>query len=148
MPVKIHLHYPYTCLWQPAENDIDHYGHVNNTSYVKQLEVTAWAHSNHLGLDIAQYRELDAGMVIAHHTIDYLLPVHCGETIECRTAIIACDNKLRLSRGFEFYNQSQQRVLTARTDFVCITLSTGKPRRMPARFAECYGRAYALEVGA
>ena len=87
-------------------------------------------------------------MVIAHHNVDYLLPVHFGETIECRTAIIACDNKLRLSRGFEFYNQSQQRVLTARTDFVCITLSTGKPRRMPARFAECYGRAYALEVGA
>ena len=32
-------------------------------------------------------------------------------------------------------------LLRARTTFVCIELSTGRPRRMPAEFLEGYGRA-------
>ena len=41
-------------------------------------------------------------------------------------------------------------LLRAQTTFVCIELSTGKPKRMPAEFVEGYGRAllerYPLEL--
>lgn len=136
----------FTLQWRPSKTDIDHYGHVNNSIYVKQLETTAWAHSNALGLGFKQYQQLDAGMVITHHDIHYLYPVWLDDIITCCTHIIECDGKLRLSRGFEFRNQHDQIVLRARTDFACITLSTGKPRRMPSLFAETYGSVCVTET--
>jgi acyl-CoA thioester hydrolase len=133
---------PFGISWQPTLADIDHYGHVNNVSFVKQLENVAWAHTHSLGLTIEDYRNLDAGMAITHHDIYYFKSVHLDQFINCQTGVIACDHKLRVARAFAFYDENEDCVLTARTDFVCIKLSTGKPRRMPKAFIEAYGNAY------
>ncbi len=121
---------------------IDHYQHANNVAYVSQLEVTSWAHSNHLGLTIEQYQALDRGMAISRHQIDYLAAAHVNDIIDCATWIVECDNKLKLARQFQFIRRSdQQTLLRARTEFVCIALSTGKPKRMPQAFTQIYGPA-------
>ena len=138
---------PFCLMWQPTQADIDHYGHVNNVSYVQQLERVAWAHTHALGLTIDDYRELDAGMVIQHHDIYYHQSVHLGQLITCQTGVVACDQKLRVARAFAFYNQHADCVLSARTEFVCIRLSTGKPRRMPKAFVAAYGNAYREQAG-
>lgn len=133
---------PYILSWTVDDGQIDHYGHVNNVEYVSQLEKTAWAHSNQLGLTIGQYQALDRGMAISRHEIAYLGAAYAGEHIACATWIIECDGKLKLSRRFQFMRiNDQQTLLTARTDFVCIALSSGKPKRMPAEFAKVYGAA-------
>lgn len=133
---------PYIVDWQITPAHIDHYNHVNNVAYVAQLEKVAWSHSNALGLDIKTYQQLDRGMAISKHVIDYHAAAVLGDELLCATWIIECDSRLKLSREFQYIRCSDQRtMLTARTDFVCIALSTGKPKRMPKEFAQHYGEA-------
>lgn len=133
---------PFIKHWQICAQHIDHYQHVNNVAYVSQLESTAWAHSNQLGLTIEQYQAIDRGMAISRHEINYLAAVRLGDTVDCATWILECDERLTLTRQFQFIRKSDQKtVLTAKTKFVCITLSSGKPSRMPKAFSTIYGPA-------
>ncbi|MET1218045.1 MAG: thioesterase family protein [Glaciecola sp.] len=139
MQTKFSKSHAFIIPWPICETVIDHYGHVNNVAYVKQLETTAWAHSNHLGLSIEQYQTLDRGMAITEHHIQYRAAVNVGDTLHCATWITHCDRRLYLTRYFEFYSQYKQTVvLTAQTHFACIALSSGKPARMPEAFAQPY----------
>lgn len=136
---------PHILQWHIESKHIDHYQHVNNVAYVAQLERVAWSHSNQIGLTIEEYQALDRGMAISKHIINYIAAAHLGDELFCATWIIECDNKLKLSRQFQFIRaRDQLTLLTARTDFVCIALSSGKPKRMPARFSEVYGGAKVL----
>jgi acyl-CoA thioester hydrolase len=131
---------PFLCEWRVSPEQIDHYQHANNVTYVSQLEITSWAHSNHLGLTIEHYQALDRGMAISRHEINYLAAAHVNDIIDCATWIVHCDSKLKLIRLFQFIRRGdQQTLLTARTEFVCIALSTGKPKRMPKEFVDVYG---------
>lgn len=133
---------PFITEWQIEQQHIDHYRHVNNVAYVSQLEKTAWTHSNSLGLSIEQYQDLDRGMAISRHEIDYLAAALLGDNLLCATWIIECDHRLKLARQFQFIRQSDGlTMLKARTEFVCISLSSGKPKRMPEIFATVYGKA-------
>jgi acyl-CoA thioester hydrolase len=137
-----HLPNPFLCTWRVTLDQIDHYQHANNVTYVSQLEITSWAHSNHLGLTIEQYQTLDSGMAISRHEINYLAAAHVNDLIDCATWIVQCDNRLKLTRQFQFIRRSDKKtLLTARTEFVCIALSTGKPKRMPKDFSNIYGPA-------
>jgi acyl-CoA thioester hydrolase len=141
-PLVWQFPHPFVCQWQINPEQIDHYNHVNNVAYVSQLERTAWAHSNALGLSIEQYQDLDRGMAISRHEIDYLAAAVLGDTLACATWIVACDNKLKLARQFQFIRVSDGlTMLKARTEFVCIALSSGKPKRMPKIFSETYFNA-------
>jgi acyl-CoA thioester hydrolase len=133
---------PFVIQWKITKAHIDHYNHANNVAYVSQLERTSWAHSNALGLNIEQYQALDRGMAISRHEIDYMAPALLGDTLLCATWIVTCDNKLKLTRQFQFVRQSDGvNMLKARTDFICIALSSGKPKRMPDIFTSTYGLA-------
>jgi acyl-CoA thioester hydrolase len=135
-----HLPNPFIHTWRVSPEEIDLYQHANNVTYVSQLEITSWAHSNHLGLTIEQYKALDRGMAISRHEINYLAAAHVNDVIDCATWIVQCDNRLKLARQFQFIRRGdKQTLLTARTEFVCIALSTGKPKRMPKEFVDVYG---------
>lgn len=137
---------PFISTWQVTAEQIDHYQHANNVAYVKQLEICSWQHSNYLGLTIEQYQALDRGMAISRHEINYLAAAHIDDRIDCATWIVQCDNRLKLARQFQFIRKSDQlTLLTARTEFVCIALSSGKPKRMPAEFSKVYGPAIVKE---
>ncbi|MCC2616750.1 acyl-CoA thioesterase [Aestuariibacter halophilus] len=137
---------PYVHHWDIAADEIDHYNHVNNVAYVKMLETVAWAHSNNLGLSIDEYRALDRGMAIRRHEIDYLGAALLGDTLACATWVVTCDGRLSLTRHFQFRRLSDGKtLLRAQTDFVCIALSSGKPKRMPQRYASVYGAAKVQE---
>ncbi|NMH61302.1 acyl-CoA thioesterase [Alteromonas ponticola] len=133
---------PYIQKWQIEQQHLDHYQHVNNVAYLSQLEKLAWAHSNALGLHFTDYAELDRGMVIRRHELDYLAPCHLDDMLECATWIVACERALSLTREFQFYcRRRAQLVFAAKTQFVCVSLSTGTPKRMPEKFQRIYGTA-------
>jgi acyl-CoA thioester hydrolase len=133
---------PFIRKWIVQPEQIDHYQHANNVAYVSQLEATAWAHSSALGLSIEQYQALDRGMAISHHDIHYHAAAYLGDEIACATWIVLCDGKLKLARQFQFVRISDgQTLLAARTEFVCIALSSGKAKRMPEAFVNAYGGA-------
>ncbi|WP_334020444.1 acyl-CoA thioesterase [Alteromonas sp. S015] len=133
---------PYVQQWHIDETHIDHYQHVNNVAYLSQLESLAWTHSNALGLQFADYQALNRGMVIKRHELNYHLPTHLGDRLECATWIVHCDSKLTLKRQFQFICPKRNKtVFDAITTFVCVSLDTGAPKRMPEQFVDIYGKA-------
>lgn len=126
--------------------DIDGLGHANNAVYVSWLERCAWRHSQHLGLDLTEYRRLDRAMAVVRHEIDYLLSAYEGQALQMGTWIVESDQKVKMDRCFQLVRcEDGVTLLRARTRFVCIELSTGRPKRMPAEFVEGYGRALIID---
>ncbi|SDM10801.1 acyl-CoA thioester hydrolase [Franzmannia pantelleriensis] len=131
---------PYILPIEVAASAIDAYGHVNNIEYLRWIEAISWQHSAELGLDLARYRDLDRGMAVHRHELDYLAPALADERLELATWIVACDGRLTLTRRFQLCRPADGRtLLRARTRFACIELSSGRPRRMPAEYVAGYG---------
>ena len=133
---------PFVIDLQVLADDIDGLGHANNAVYVSWLERCAWRHSQHLGLDLCEYRRLDRAMAVLRHEIDYLASASEGQQLQMATWIVESDQRLKMTRHFQLWRPDDAvTLLRARTTFVCIEISTGKPKRMPVEFVEGYGRA-------
>ena len=132
---------PFTVTLRVSDSDIDALGHANNTAYVRWMEQCAWQHSTALGLDIAAYHALDRAMVVLKHEINYLAAAFADEELIVGTWIISSDSKLRLTRHFQIIRPSDDvSLLRARSEYACMEISSGKPKRMPPAFIEGYGK--------
>ncbi|MFT6269670.1 MAG: acyl-CoA thioester hydrolase [Alphaproteobacteria bacterium] len=135
----LHPH-PFMSEWEIDSSHIDHYQHTNNLAYLGRLEQLAWEHSASIGLCFADYQSLDRAMVITQHELNYHLPSHLGDTLICATWVVSCDKKLRLSRQFQYINPvNGKTIFTAKTHFVCVSLLSGMPKKMPEAFQKIYG---------
>ena len=123
----------------PQPDDIDGLNHTNNAVYVQWCEKIGWAHSDSLGLTLADYRRLDRAMAIRRGEYDYLLPSALGDELTMATWLIATNSKLTMERRFQLIrNRDQATILRGRWDLVCIELSSGQARRMPLEFCDVY----------
>lgn len=123
------------------DGDIDGFGHVNNAVYLRWLVEAAWAHSEALGLSEARCVELDRGMVVRRHEIEYLRSARAGEDLRVGTWIVSNDARLTSDRRYQLVRPADGATLVrGHTRFVCIALSSGAPARMPPEFA-----AYAVD---
>ena len=130
---------PYTLPVMPQPGDIDGLNHTNNAVYVQWCEAVAWAHSEALGLSLADYRRLDRAMAIRRGEYDYLLPTAAGEALTLGTWLVASDGRLAMERRFQLLrNDDGATSLRGRWQLVCIEMSSGRPRRMPPEFCEAY----------
>lgn len=133
---------PFIIDLQVGAEDIDGLGHANNAVYVSWLERCGWRHSQRLGLDLVEYRRLDRAMAVVRHEIDYLCSAYEDDELQLATWIIDWDKRLKMTRHFQLVRPADGvTLLRAQTTFVCIELSSGKPKRMPAEFIEGYGVA-------
>ena len=133
---------PHTLRTQVAAQDIDGLNHTNNAVYVNWCEQVAWSHSVELGLDLQRYRTLDRAMAIAHSEYDYLKASREGDEIVAATWIVSWDRKLSMTRNFQIVRPTDgATLLRATVRFVCIEISSGKPRRLPKEFLAGYGPA-------
>ena len=130
---------PFTQAVRPSVDDIDGLKHTNNAVYVRWCETVAWAHSEALGLALADYQRLDRAMAIRRGEYDYLLPSVLGDELLLGTWLAGSDGKITLERRFQLIRCSDQAtVLRGRWDLVCIELGSGRPRRMPKEFSTVY----------
>jgi acyl-CoA thioester hydrolase len=130
---------PFTQAAAPRPGDIDGLQHTNNAVYVQWCERVAWAHSEALGMNLADYRRLDRAMAIRRGAYDYLLPTALGDELTIGTWLLASDGKLTMERRFQLIrNRDQVTILRGHWHLVCIELSTGRARRMPPEFCEVY----------
>ena len=130
---------PFTLALSPQPGDIDGLDHTNNAVYVQWCEKVAWAHSEALGLSLADYRRLDRAMAIRQGTYDYLLPSGLGEPLVLGTWLTASDGKLAMERRFQLRRLSDGATLMrGRWELVCIEISSGRPKRMPPEFLQSY----------
>ena len=126
----------------PQVSDIDGLNHTNTAVYVRWCEQIGWAHSEALGLSLADYQRLDRAMAIRRGEYDYLLPTVLGDRLTLATWILASDGKLTMERRFQLVRDTDQAtILRGRWELVCIELSTGRPRRMPSEFRRIYLQA-------
>ena len=128
--------HPFTLQRTPNAADIDGLHHTNNAVYVQWCETIGWAHSEALGLGLADYLRLNRAMAIRRAEYDYILPTQLGEALTLATWLVATDGKLTMERRFQLVRDADQAViLRGGWDLVCIEVSSGKARRMPAEFA-------------
>lgn len=139
---------PFTLRVAPEPGDIDGLDHTNNAVYLRWCEQAGWAHSEALGLSIADYRRLDRAMAIHRGEYDYLLPTQLGEALELATWLLPGDGRLRMERRFQLRRlRDGATVLRGRWQLVCIEISSGQARRMPPEFAAVYLRAAVRTAG-
>jgi acyl-CoA thioester hydrolase len=130
---------PFTLPLAPQASDIDGLNHTNNAVYVRWCEQIGWAHSETLGLALADYQRLDRAMAIRRGEYDYLLPTGLGEELLLATWLFAGDGKVTMERRFQLVRvRDQATVLRGRWDLVCIEMSSGRARRMPEEFIAAY----------
>ena len=133
---------PYILPLHATAADIDEFDHVNNAVYVQWMEECAWQHSIDLGWGFAEYQALDRGMAVLRHEIDYLASAYEGEAFEMATWIPHSEQRIRMDRYFQLRRVTDGvTLLRAKTTFVCIELSSGRPKRMPPEFVAGYGAA-------
>jgi acyl-CoA thioester hydrolase len=130
---------PHTLSVIPQPADIDGLNHTNNAVYVKWCEQVAWSHSVQLGLSLDDYRRLDRAMAIRRSEYDYLLATYLDEPLTLGTWLVAKDGNASMDRRFQVIRDADGvTVLRGRWELVCIQLSNGRVRRMPAEFVEAY----------
>jgi len=130
---------PFTLALSPQVEDIDGLAHTNNAVYVQWCERIGWAHSEALGLSLADYRRLDRAMAIRRGEYEYLLPSFLGEALLLGTWLVGGDGRLAMQRRFQLIRPSDGMTLMRGVwDLVCIEISSGKPRRMPPDFVAAY----------
>ncbi|MEX1670110.1 acyl-CoA thioesterase [Zhongshania guokunii] len=133
---------PFTLDFSVDASHIDGIGHVNNAVYVDWCQQAGWGHSLALGLNLDNYRDLDAAMVIRRADYDYILSAYAGEECVMGTWLTGNDGKLTMERHFQLLRKADGKsLLRGNWQLVCIRMSNGKPRRMPPEFNSRYGDA-------
>ena len=119
-------------------DDIDSFGHVNNTVYLRWLTECAWAHSAAVGLPEDKCVELRRGMAVRGINVELLGSAYLGDHILVGNWLTK-RNRLRATRVYQIVQaESEQVLLRGEVSFVCIDLDSGRPVRMPPEFDQGY----------
>ncbi len=121
-----------------SHQDIDSLKHVNNEIYIKWLMEAANAHSTALGYGIEVFLKNDECFVVRRHEVDYLAPAFLDEDLIVETWVE--NMKLKAStRVYEIKRARDHKVLvTAKTIWIYIKLSTGKPTEIPPQIVQSF----------
>ena len=123
-------------------SDIDELGHAGNVAWVRWVNEAAGAHSASVGLDLAAYKELGVVWVVRRHDVEYLGQALAGEGVDAVTWVAAQRGATSLRRTLFRRADDAQRVLArAETTWALVSISTGRPTRIPKELLLRYGFA-------
>lgn len=115
----------------------DRLGHTNNVRYLEWLEAIAWRHIEDLGFGWAKMEESGFTLPITKTELSYLRPSYEGDKLILGTWVTFNDERFRCSREFEIIRSGDlTRILTAKMEFACVHLKTGKPAKMPENMSK------------
>ena len=118
--------------------EIDAFGHVNNTAYQRWMEACAWAHSIAVGAPPEACRALNRGMALRSLEIDYLRASFLDQRVLVANWVVKVD-RLRAERRFQVLEAASGATLARAVGrYVCIDLHSGAPVRMPELFVKAY----------
>ena len=130
---------PFTIDLQVGSEEIDAYGHVNNAVYVSWCDKIAWAHTAAVGIGEEEFRRLDRGMAVRETEIHHLGAALEGDRIRVGNWMYWADGRLKAQRRFQIVRMNDGATLARAVSlYVCIELSTGKPKRWPPEFQQRY----------
>jgi acyl-CoA thioester hydrolase len=117
---------------------IDILGHVNNVVYVQWMQDVATAHIEQIGLGLEQYLKLKHAMVAVEHHVQYCKAAFEGDELILRTWLNDI-NALYSFRQYAFYRPADQNLIfTGSTQWACVEIATGRPKRMSPTFTQAY----------
>ena len=129
---------PFTIDIEVAATDIDSFGHVNNTVYLRWLTECAWAHSAAVGLPEEKCVEMRRGMAVRAIHVELLASAYEGEQLVLGNWLTNV-NRLRATRVYQLVNPARElTLLRGHVNFVCVNLDDGRPARMPPEFETGY----------
>lgn len=128
--------YPvHTLRLRVRQYEIDSFGHVNNAVYLNYLEQAAIEHAAALGFSHERLRSLGGLWVVRHHEIEYLAAAVEGDDLAILTWLESISG-VRAVRCYEIRNTStEKRLIVARTLWVWVDATTGRPRPHPPEIA-------------
>ena len=130
---------PHILEFQVLKENIDVLGHVNNKVYLDWCEIVSWDHSKSLGISPQTYQDLRCACVVIKNKIEYLGSLFENDSIIISTWITKTDSRLKLSRFFQVIRlEDNKTVFRSNVDYVCISLDTYKPIRMPDLLKKAY----------
>jgi len=130
---------PHILEFQVLKENIDVLGHVNNKVYLDWCEIVSWDHSKSLGISPQTYQDLRCACVVIKNKIEYLGSLFEDDGIIISTWITKTDSRLKLSRLFQVIRiEDNKTVFRSNVDYVCISLDTYKPIRMPDLLKKAY----------
>ncbi|HKY90982.1 MAG TPA: acyl-CoA thioesterase [Nevskiaceae bacterium] len=130
---------PFVQIVEVRPEHLDDFAHTNNVVYLSWLQDVAWAHSVSLGLDMDAYRRIGSGCVARRHELDYLLPTFAGDRLHLATWVAENAGRIDMWRAYQVIREQDGRtVLRGRTQWVCVDMKSGRPRRQPPEFVAAY----------
>ncbi len=139
MLLKWDVENPYTMHLKVEADLIDVLGHVNNTEYLKWMELVAWSHCRDLGMNFNKWQQLGYAWVARHTEIDYLIPALENDIIQAGTWISENDRRISMIRNYQLIRESDGKTLArGSTRWICVSLKSGKISRMPAEFLNSF----------
>ena len=122
-----------------TDADIDELDHVSNLVYLRWVLDAATSHSAAKGWGHPEYRALGSVFIVRRHELDYLAATFAGDELMLGTWIQQCDAKFTMWRAYQIVRKSDGKtVLRGRTQWVCIDMKSGRPKRMPPEFVAAY----------
>ena len=86
------------------------------------------------------WNELDRAMAVHEVRLRYISPALPGDQLRGGNWLVKNDGRLRATRRFQILRESDGlTLLRGEIDYVCIEISSGRPKRLPPRFLEAYG---------
>lgn len=147
-PLKWDVLKPYVQTLVVCPEHLDAFGHTNNVVYLSWLQDVAWAHSTALGFGMADYQRVGAGCVARRHELDYLAATHPGDVLHVATWVAENTGKLDMWRAYQIIReQDRKTVLRGRTQWICIDMKSGRPKRQPPEFIAAYVPAIPATLG-
>jgi acyl-CoA thioester hydrolase len=118
---------------------IDELGHTNNVHYLEWLHQCAWQHSAAVGLPSDAMLATGYAMAVREVHMTYLGATFAGDQLWVGDWLTHNDSKLRATRHFQILRETDKAcVMRADIHYICIDVTSGRPKRMPASFVAAY----------
>ncbi len=138
-PFEWDLPDPFTHEIEVVAEDIDSYGHTNNSVYLQWIDRIVWEHCKAVGASQDDHTRLRRGMAAWKTELHYAAATFEGDRLLGANWIVHSDGRLRAWRRYQIVRASDGvTVLRALCKYVCIDLDSGRPSRMPPEYKERY----------
>lgn len=126
--------------------DVDSVGHVNNAVYLSYMEESAIEQSASINWPMQRMRDEGFGVVARKHQIEYRLQAELGDPLLV-TTYLSEPRRSSIIRNFIITRPDGGIVARSRSLYLCVSLSTGMPIRIPQQVMEDFAAVIAEANG-
>lgn len=129
----------YTAHVTVRHHEVDVFGRVHPSTYLRVLAQTAVEASTAAGYDAGWYAAAGCMWLVRRSSFELARPARAEEPLEIRTWVEDF-RRVRSHRRYDIHVDGAP-LLTGRTDWVYVDVGSGRPRRIPAEMEAALGTA-------